>query len=113
MDYGLAANAAHATPKASRQHGRIPPRPGEPVNDPAQTCSIKVRAVPADPFNVTRSLYRALAARVVAALIAAVVLGGLATGAAASRPDPSRITLHFSCEDPAAPESGLRRCADF
>lgn len=49
---------------------------------------------------MTRDLFRALAGRLAALTVAAVVLAGLAGHAAVTRPGPLVITM--SCYDPAA-----------
>lgn len=62
------------------------------------TARLKVGAGSADKDGMTHSLYRSLAARLIVVVVAASTLGGLATHAAATRPDP--IVWHWTTETP-------------
>lgn len=61
---------------------------------------------------MTCSLFRAFAGRLAVMAVSALVLGGLATQAGVTRPEPAGLrTFSMACFDPDTPERGWIVCS--
>lgn len=90
------------------QSSPIPDAESASSDRPLKVCPVRV-----DGVGMTRTLWAAFAGRLAVILVAAVLLGGLAVHAAATRPDPARpLAVKMACFDPATPELGWLVCSE-